>query len=133
MSVNYKKDFPFFNKNKNWVYLDSAATCLKPNVVIEAVLDYYTNYSTNPHNFDSKIGYKTNSIIEETRTLTQKLINAKNVKEIIFTPGTTFSINQMALGLVDLLSADDEIVLTYHEHAANILPWYEMVKQKKLT
>nr|WP_239498691.1 aminotransferase class V-fold PLP-dependent enzyme [Spiroplasma citri] len=72
-----KKQFPFFKNNSEQIYFDSAATTLKPQVVINAINDYYTNYGTNPHNTDSDLGYKTNVQYELVRQKLQHFINAK--------------------------------------------------------
>lgn len=117
-----KKQFPFFKNNSEQIYLDSAATSLKPQVVIDAINDYYTNYGTNPHNTDSDLGYKTNVQYELVRQKLQHFINAKKVSEVIFVPGATYGLNQIAYGLSPKIIAGDEILITKQEHGANILP-----------
>ncbi|MFU0251751.1 aminotransferase class V-fold PLP-dependent enzyme [Spiroplasma sp. Moj] len=129
--IEIKKQFPFFKNNSEQIYLDSAATNLKPQVVIDAINDYYTNYGTNPHNTDSDLGYKTNVQYELVRQKLQHFINAKKVSEVIFVPGATYGLNQIAYGLSSKITAGDEILITKQEHGANILPWYRMAQEKK--
>ncbi|KAI92819.1 aminotransferase class V-fold PLP-dependent enzyme [Spiroplasma melliferum] len=126
-----KKQFPFFKNNSEQIYLDSAATTLKPQVVINAINDYYTNYGTNPHNTDSDLGYKTNVQYELVRQKLQHFINAKKTSEIIFVPGATYGLNQIAYGLSSKITTGDEILITKQEHGANILPWYRLAQEKK--
>ena len=83
--------------------------------------EYYCKYSTNPHNTDSVFTYKVNQQIEVVRQKLADLINADK-KEIIFTSGATESLNLIANGLKDFISAKDEIITTYGEHGSNILP-----------
>ncbi|WP_342263592.1 aminotransferase class V-fold PLP-dependent enzyme [Spiroplasma endosymbiont of Clivina fossor] len=127
---NIKKDFPFFQKNKNIVYLDNSATSLKPQCVIDNIINYYLKYSTNPHNTDFLLAYDCNENIQKIRKLVAEFINGKD-SEIIFTPSTTFGLNQLALGLEALISKDDEILLTMAEHSSNLLPWYRLAKTKQ--
>ncbi|RCJ02825.1 cysteine desulfurase [Ureaplasma urealyticum] len=122
---NYKQFFPWFKNNKDVVYLDSSATSLKPQVVVDAIVDYYTKYSTNPHNSDSNFAFHPHKIMYETRANVAKFINA-DFEEIVFTSGATESLNLIANGLRPYLKKDDEIVLTYVEHASNLLPWYKL-------
>ncbi|AAF30866.1 MAG: cysteine desulfurase [Ureaplasma parvum] len=122
---DYKQFFPWFKNNKDVIYLDSSATSLKPQVVIDAIVDYYTKYSTNPHNTDSNFTFHTHEIMNETRANVAKFINA-NFDEIIFTSGATESLNLIANGLRPHLKKGDEIILTYIEHASNLLPWYKL-------
>ncbi|WP_338954512.1 aminotransferase class V-fold PLP-dependent enzyme [Spiroplasma endosymbiont of Polydrusus cervinus] len=126
-----KKQFPFFKNNAEQIYLDSAATSLKPQVVIDAIGEYYANYGTNPHNIDSILGYKTNVQYDIVRKKIKQFINAKKVTEVIFTPGATYGLNQIAYGLSSKIMKDDEILITKQEHGANILPWYRLAQEKK--
>lgn len=128
---NYKEDFPWFEKNKDLVYLDSAATSLKPYSVKEAVNEYIDMWSYNPHNTDSKHTYKCIETINETRHLIEEFINSKGSGKIIFTPGATYSINMAADGIKHNLNEGDEIVINTMEHASNILPWYKIAEEKK--
>lgn len=119
---NIKKLFPFFTNNPNEIYFDSAATTLKPQVVIDGIIEYYSKYGTNPHNTDSDLAYETYQKFNQVRTKVQKFINAKDSNEIVFTSGTTFALNQIAFGLEDTIQPGDEILITYQEHGSNILP-----------
>lgn len=132
--INYKKikkQFPFFKKNFKQIYFDSAATSLKPWVVINAINNYYINYGINPYNIDSNLGYKTNIKYNLIREKIKNFINAKKSSEIIFIPGTTFGLNQIAYGLSSKININDEILITKQEHLSNILPWYRLAKEKK--
>lgn len=128
---NLKKDFPWFEANKGITYLDSGATSLKPQCVIDYVNKYMVEESYNSHNTDSKYTYSTTKVISETR---EKLANYLGTKSgnIIFTPGATYSINMVSQGIKDILNEGDEILLNTLEHASNLLPWFEIAKEKKL-
>src|SRR5947209_19112529 len=111
--------FPIFKHRPNLVYLDSAATALKPFSVIQAVEDYYQKYSINTHSEGSGIlAQKVQAIIKQTRQLIAQKINAKS-EEIIFFPSTTYSLNILALSLKNYLAKGDKISLTYLEHSSN--------------
>lgn len=127
---NIKKDFPWFKNNRGWTYLDSSATSLKPQCVIDAIDDYYSKYCTNPHNTDSVFTYKVNQKIDEVRQKLAKLINADK-NEVIFTSGATESLNLIANGLKDFIKSNDEIIITYGEHGSNIIPWINIKNEKK--
>lgn len=121
---NYKKDFPWFKNNSDLVYLDNAATTLKPKRMIEAVTEYYEKYSSNPHS-DNVLAVEVFKKIGETRKTLAKYIQATS-DEVMFTSGATESINTVANAMEDILKKDDEIILTYMEHAGNLLPWYKL-------
>lgn len=127
--LNIKKDFPWFKKNSEIIYLDSAATTLKPQVVVDAINDYVINQSTNSHNTDSSFTYQAHEIVQQSRNISAKLIEA-DPEEIIFTSGATESLNLIAHALQDIVQANDEIVLTYFEHGSNLLPWYRLSEEK---
>lgn len=126
-----RKDFPMLHPLKTMqgqplVYLDSASTSLKPKCVIEAVRDYYENYSVNAHRGDYDLAHHVDVMVESTREVVANFINAK-AREIIFTSGTTASINLVAFGYgMKFLKPDDEILLTQAEHASNVLPWFKV-------
>ena len=131
-----RKDFPMLDnkimQGHPLVYFDSAATSLKPKQVIEAMNDYYFNYNSNVHRGDYDIAAKTDSVYENAREVIAKFINAES-KELIFTSGTTQSINLVAFGYaLKHLNEGDEIILNEAEHASNILPWYEIANKKNL-
>ena len=121
-----REDFPILKNNL--IYFDNGATTLKPQVMIDATVDYYKNYSANAHRGDYNISVKVDELYEETRTLIKEFINAKKEKEIIYTSGTTDSLNRIIFGyFANVLNKDDEVILTKSEHASNLLPWFELV------
>ncbi|MGL4647466.1 MAG: aminotransferase class V-fold PLP-dependent enzyme [Mycoplasmoidaceae bacterium] len=125
---NYKKDFPWFKKNKGVIYLDSGATSLKPQCVIDAVNQYMIDESYNAHNTDSLHVYKTTQKINDTKKKLAAFLNT-DIENIIFTPGATFSINMIAYGIKHLIKPGDEILLNTLEHASNLLPWFQLAKE----
>jgi len=123
----------FLLLNNNIVYLDSAATSLKPKVIADTISDYYNNYSANAHRADYDISLKVDEKYENTRLLVKQFINAKKTKEIIFTSGTTDSLNKIIFGFFkDYLNNNDEVLITKSEHASNVLPWFELAEEKNL-
>lgn len=120
-----REDFPMLEKEI--IYFDNGATTLKPRQVIDSITDYYQNYSANAHRGDYDISLKVDSNYELTRILVKDFINAKNHKEIVFTSGTTDSMNRIVFGyFAYYLKAGDEVLLTRSEHASNLLPWFEL-------
>lgn len=129
MKIKFIREFfPWFKNNPELIYMDSAATTLKPQCVIDRINYYYTNQSTNPHNIDSIFCYSLYQEIENVRTNIANFINA-NHDEIIFNSGATEGINLVANALRSILVSGDEILLTYGEHASNILPWINLAKE----
>ncbi|MBR4231003.1 MAG: cysteine desulfurase [Bacilli bacterium] len=123
-----REDFPMLNNDI--IYLDNAATSLKPNSVINKMVDYYENYSANAHRGDYDISYKVDLEYENTRELVRGYINAKDTEEIVFTSGTTESLNMIASGFfANIIEPDDEILITTSEHASNVLPWFRLEKE----
>lgn len=121
----HREDFNILKTNI--VYFDNGATTLKPYILSEAISDYYNNYSANAHRGDYDISLKVDTMYEKTRELIKNFINAKSSKEIIFTSGTTDSLNKIIFGYFkDKLSNDDEVIITKSEHASNVLPWFEL-------
>jgi cysteine desulfurase / selenocysteine lyase len=125
----YKKDFPIFNHYPNLVYLDNAATTQKPQCLIEAEKDYYIQYNSNIHRSVHHLADKATELYELTRKKVANLIHAKQ-KEIVFTTGTTHSLNLIAFNLEEHIQKDDLIVLSIVEHHANILPWQRIAQKK---
>ena len=125
-----RKDFPMINNNQNLIYFDSSATSFKPQCVIDEVVNYYSKYNTNIHRGDYDISYKVSKQYDDTRNTIKKFINAADSKEIVFTSGDTQSLNTIAYsyGLANL-NKNDVILTTQVEHASNILPWFNVVKQ----
>jgi cysteine desulfurase/selenocysteine lyase len=122
-----RKEFPVLSRDirgKRLTYLDSAATTLKPLRVIRAVEHYYRQGTANIHRAVHLLSEEATGLYEGTRSTTQKFLNAKDEREIVFTTGTTGSINLVARSFVKpRLKAGDEILLTCLEHHANIVPW----------
>ncbi len=122
-----RQEFPVLSRDirgKRLTYLDSAATTLKPLRVIRAVEHYYRRGTANIHRAVHLLSEEATGLYEGTRTTTQQFLNAKDEREIVFTTGTTGSINLVARSFVKpRLKAGDEILLTCLEHHANIVPW----------
>ena len=126
-----REDFNILNTGV--IYFDNGATTLKPIILSEAVSDYYNNYSSNAHRGDYQMSIKASSMYEESRKLVQELIGAKDNKQIVFTSGTTDSINKIVFGYFrKILKEGDEVLLTKSEHASNLLPWFELADEKNL-
>jgi len=122
-------DFPMLNQDI--VYLDNGATTFKPKCVIDAMTDYYSNYTANAHRGDYNISLKVDMAYEGTRDKVQKFINAKHREEIIFTSGATDSLNMLVTGFFEnIFEPGDEIILSDSEHASNILPWFKLAKKR---
>ena len=128
--MNIKKDFPIFKTHPELVYLDSGATSLKPQPVIDAIGAYYSRYSANIHRGLYTISEKASAEYEETRSVVASFINAPSPNEIIFTRGTTEGINLVAstvgIDANDAIDPDAEIVTTVMEHHANFVPWQQL-------
>jgi len=121
----HREDYPMLRQDI--IYLDNGATSLKPQCVIDKQVDYYENYSANAHRGDYDISYKVDLEYENVRDLVKDFIGAKKKEEIVFTSGTTDSINLIVNGFfANILEAGDEIVLTKTEHASNIMPWFRI-------
>lgn len=121
----YRDDFPMLKKDI--IYLDNGATSLKPQTVIDKIVDYYENYSANAHRGDYDISYKVDLEYENTRELVKNFIGARKKEEIVFTSGTTDSINLIVNGFfANYLEKNDEILITKSEHASNIMPWFRV-------
>ena len=125
-----KEDFPILLNNKNLVYLDSSATSLKPKQVIDEINNYYNFYTANLHRGDYDNAITVNKKVEETRVLVKEFLNAKEENEIIFTSGTTESLNMIVFSFMKYnLKENDEVLLTKTEHASNVLPWLVLEKE----
>src|SRR3989344_5657545 len=126
-----KKDFPIFTHHPDLVYLDSAATSLKPQSVIDKITEYYSHYSVNIHRGIYALSEKATQEYEETRKITAEFIGAKDQSEIIFTRNATESLNLIAYSLgYQLVSKNDEIVTTVIEHHSNFVPWQILASEK---
>lgn len=121
-----RKDFPILSRKVNGyplVYLDNAATSQKPQQVIDAIVDYYSNYNANIHRGVHSLSQEATDAYEVARNKIQNHFNAKEAFEIIFTAGTTHGINLVANGFASLLNKGDEIIVSALEHHSNIVPW----------
>ena len=121
-----RKDFPILSRKVNGyplVYLDNAATSQKPQQVIDAIVDYYSNYNANIHRGVHSLSQEATDAYEAARHKIQNHFNAKKAFEIIFTAGTTHGINLVANGFASLLNKGDEIIVSALEHHSNIVPW----------
>ena len=123
-----KKDFPIF-KNSNLIYLDNAATTQKPKTVLDAIESMYTEANANVHRALYTLGNKATERYENSRSKIANFIGAASEKEIIFTSGTTESINLLARTIGNSLKPGDEILITEMEHHSNIVPWQQIAKQ----
>ena len=129
--LNVKKDFPVLNNHPELVYLDTGATALKPQCVIDKINEYYTEYGVNVNRGVYTLSYQATLEYEETRTMTARFLNARE-KEIVFTRGASNGLNMVALGFgMDYIQEGDEILTSELEHHSNVLPWMNVAKQKK--
>ena len=123
--MDYKKDFKFLNKNI--IYFDNGATTLKPNRVIEKMDEYYYEYPSNAHRGDYSISTRASEEFEKTRDIVKDFINAKTDEEIVFTSGSTESINMVIYGyFMNNLKSGDEVLITKSEHASVVIPWFDL-------
>lgn len=112
------------------VYFDNGATTLKPRTVINAINLYYNKYTANAHRGDYKTSMMVDSLYEGTRKRVKEFINAKESSEIVFTSGTTDSLNLIVNGYFrHKLKKGDEVLITVSEHASNILPWFVLQQE----
>jgi cysteine desulfurase/selenocysteine lyase len=130
-----RKDFPILSRTVNGkplVYFDNGATAQKPKQVINAISNYYSNQNSNIHRGVHTLSREITIAYENARAAIQKHINAEHAHEIIFTRGTTESINLVAycFGKIDVKEGD-EIVITQMEHHSNIIPWQQLCDEKK--
>jgi cysteine desulfurase/selenocysteine lyase len=127
-----RKDFPILKRKvngKNLIYFDNAATSQTPKVVIDSIVSYYSNYNSNIHRGVHALSQEATDAYEDSRVKFQKHFNAKNSFEIIFTSGTTHSINLVANGFKKILKKDDEIIVSQLEHHSNIVPWQMLCEE----
>lgn len=124
-----REDFLIF-KNSNMVYFDNGATTLKPIQVRDTINKYYDEYTANIHRGDYTNSLKVSELYDNCRELVRELINAKHTSEIVFTAGTTASLNDIAFGyFANHLKKGDEVLITESEHASNVLPWFILQKE----
>ena len=121
-----REDFPILKTKihqKPLIYFDNAATSQKPQIVIDALVDYYTHTNANIHRGVHTLSQKATDFYERAREKIQKHFNAKYACEIILTAGTTHSINLVASSFTTLLTKGDEVIVSAMEHHSNIVPW----------
>jgi cysteine desulfurase/selenocysteine lyase len=121
-----RKDFPILKREVNGyplVYLDNAATSQTPRQVIDTIVDYYSNYNANIHRGVHSLAQEATDAYEKARIKIQQFFNAAHAYEILFTSGTTHSINLVANGFASLLRKGDEVLVSAMEHHSNIVPW----------
>jgi len=131
-SEKIKKEFPIFKEHPHLVYLDSTATSLKPQSVIDKITEYYREYSANIFRGVYDISERATAEYEETRGVIKEFINAFYEEEIVFTRNTTESINLFVNGIRDTFKEGDEIVTTVTEHHSNFVPWQQLAKNHTL-
>lgn len=126
------EEFPIFKEGlfKEWIYLDNAATMQKPIRVIKAIESYYSSINANVHRGVHAMSQRATMAMEESRKKIQHFLNARYPYEIIFTKGTTDSINLLAHAMGDRIKKGDEILITGAEHHSNIIPWQVLCKAK---
>ena len=119
-----REDFPIINDKL--IYFDNAATTLKPKCVIDKMNEYYLKHTSNIHRGDYNNSVITNNLYDEVRNIVSKFVNCDS-DEVIYTSGTTMSINMIVFGYMRKhLSKGDEVILNRSEHASNILPWFKL-------
>lgn len=136
MSLNspWRADFPgiLALDNQGQTYLDSAATAQKPQAMLNSLLGYYASGAANVHRAQHLPGERATRAFEASRTKVAQWLNAASSEEILFTRGTTESLNLLAYGLEHLLQPGDEIVVSALEHHANLLPWQQLALRRGL-
>ena len=129
-----RKDFPILSRtvyNRPLVYLDNAATTQKPRAVVEAMTDEYYSVNANVHRGVHYLSQQATELHEQARANVQKFINARSEAEIIFTRGTTESLNLVAFSFGEaFLKEGDEVLVSVMEHHSNIVPW-QMLRERK--
>jgi cysteine desulfurase/selenocysteine lyase len=131
-----RKDFPVLQREVNGkplIYFDNAATSQTPQQVIDVIVDYYSNYNANIHRGVHSLSQEATDAYEEARLKIQTHFNAKHAHEIIYTAGTTHSINLVANGFSSLLKKGDEVLVSALEHHSNIVPWQMLCERTGAT
>ena len=129
--MDIREDFPMLSSGI--IYFDNGATTFKPQMVIDSIVDYYSNYSANAHRGDYNISLKTDMMYESSRKKVKEFINAESTSEIVFTSGATESLNMITYSYFrNTLNSGDEVLLTKSEHASSILPWFRLKEEKNI-
>lgn len=126
-----RQDFPMLVKHPELIYFDNGATTLKPQCVIDAVTDFYTEHTSNVHRGDYAIAATNDRLYDGTRKIFARMINCRP-EEIAFVHNVTAALNQIVYGLAPELNEGDVILLTKAEHASNLLPWFRLAREKNL-
>ncbi|MBQ1732558.1 MAG: SufS family cysteine desulfurase, partial [Bacteroidales bacterium] len=130
-----RKDFPILSEkvhNKPLVYFDNAATSQKPRIVIDTIAEYYSRFNSNIHRGVHYLSNFATEANERARETVRKFINASSTEEIIFTRGTTESINLVAYSFGEtFIGEGDEIIVSEMEHHSDIVPWQLLCDRKK--
>ncbi|WP_122646371.1 cysteine desulfurase [Enterococcus mediterraneensis] len=130
-----RQDFPILQQVVNdepLVYLDNAATTQKPEPVLETLTNYYHHENANVHRGVHTLAERATHAYEGAREKVRRFINAKETAEVLFTRGTTTSLNWVARSFGEkFVEEGDEIVISYMEHHSNIIPWQQLAKRKK--
>ena len=127
-----RDEFPILDqkiKGEDLIYLDNAASTQKPKSVINAIKDYYENDHSNVHRGVHTLSVRATEAYENARAKVAEFLNSPNKHQIIFTKGTTDSVNLIASSVTNLIQEDDEILITSMEHHSNIVPWQELCKR----
>lgn len=131
-----REDFPILKRkmcDHPLVYLDNSATTLKPKSMIDTVVNYYTYLGANAHRGDYEMSAQVDFAYENARKLTKEFIHARRDEEIVFTSGTTESLNILAMTITNTWLHENDVVLsTVAEHASSVLPWLEAGKSKNI-
>ena len=128
-----RRQFPMLNnektmQNKKLIFLDNCSTTFKPQCVIDEINNYYLNETSNSHRGDYDLCYNIDMKVAKARENIARFVNA-DVNEVVFTAGTTMSINLIAYGYgLKTLKKGDEIIISEAEHASNVLPWYRLAE-----
>ncbi|SFT65716.1 cysteine desulfurase / selenocysteine lyase [Lishizhenia tianjinensis] len=128
-----RKDFPILHTkvyDRNLIYLDNGATAQKPQVVIDAIDTFYAKENANIHRGVHFLSQHSTGLYEEARNTIQRYINAENSYQVLFTKGTTDSINLVAFSFGELVKEGDEIIISAMEHHSNIVPWQMLCERK---
>lgn len=124
----HREDFNILNTDI--IYFDNGATSLKPKCVLDSITKYYNEYPMNAHRGDYKLSMITSNLYEKTRDKVRDFIGAKDSKEIVFTSGTTESLNMIIKGYFKhVLNEGDEVIISKGEHASLLLPFLELEKE----
>ncbi len=127
--MDFRNDFPIF-KNRDIAYLDSGATAQKPQMVIDAIDNFYDKFNANPHRGAYTLSIEATAMYEDTRAKIAKFINARHAEEIIFSKNASESLNLLAYSYgLDNLKKGDDVVISIMEHHSNLVPW-QFVTQK---